>query len=149
MSKKINLVGILGPEKSTDEKIQGLGVLLEHMDSKIDLVLELTQSTQTSLERKIDALDVRLTGEIHSTQAAVRSNREAIRTLEAAVGGNSEDIQALKAAVGGNSEEIIKNRQAIQGLDRKFDRFAERVDSLEARVQEHDTILATLPPRPE
>lgn len=119
---------LFGSSKPDSEKIQSFGVILEHIDSKMDMILETTQETRRALECKIDEVDKRLTAEIKLTQMAVRDNREEIIK-------NRQAIQQLDVRV-----ERLEG--AVQVLDAKVEKIGQRLDTVDVKLDEHDRLLA-------
>lgn len=123
-----NYSTIFGSGKSDSEKIQSFGVILEHLDSKMDYVIEAGEAFQASLTRKIEEVDQRLTAEIKLTQLAVRDNREEILK-------NRQAVQSLEVTV-------QRLEGAVQVLDAKVDKIGQRLDTVDVKLDEHDRLLA-------
>src|SRR5690242_18406476 len=84
--------------------IRAQSVLVEDLQSKIELVLEAVTGSRESLERSMHELEARLSARIDVLERVVRQNSEDIRK-------NSEDIRKNSADIQKNSEDIRKNSE--------------------------------------
>ncbi len=110
------------------------GVLLEHLGSQMNMVLEAVTGFERRLDAKIDATEARLSDRISVLEEVVRQNSRDILKNSEELRKHSADIRAL--------------RDEVAGLRHDFDHRQElgRVGALEARVSAIESRLA-LPSR--
>jgi hypothetical protein len=103
----------------TEKEKERFEVLLEHMDRKIDVVLE----GHSHLDRKMEA-----------GFKEAREERQAIRNELAAV------AKGLSRQINENREAIEKNSDKIDNHDRKFDRAIARIENHEIRIRKLEMV---------
>jgi hypothetical protein len=100
-------------------EVRALGVVVERIDSNVQMLAEAMIGMRTELKRDITELDARLSARIDRLEDAVRTNLREIR-----------ELKPLKT-------EMAELRAEVAALRRDFERRdAERLASLEARVTE-------------
>ncbi len=131
-------------------------VLLEHMDRKIDLVLEGHQSLDRKIDRgleeaRLDREDIKRQmslyvgtlsekidlnrEEIAKNREEIGKNREAIEQNRAEIGKNREAIEQNRAEITKNRGEIVSNRTRIEGIDSKFSSSRQDYRDHEKRIR--------------
>jgi len=124
----------------TDKEKVRFEVLLEHMDRKIDVVLE----GDINLDRKMEAGFK----EAREDRQEIRNELAAVaKGLSQQIGENREAIEKNREAIEKNREAIEKNREAIEinsakidSHDRKFDRAIARLENHEIRIRKLEMV---------
>ena len=110
------------PRSASRDASRARDVVLERIESQMQMVVEAVTGLQQQLVTGLSALESRLSDRISVIEQVVRKNSEDIRR-------NSEDIRK-------NSEDIRQLREEVAMLRRDFDQREEvaRVKALEERV---------------
>ncbi|MBS2014630.1 MAG: hypothetical protein JST00_17210 [Deltaproteobacteria bacterium] len=125
-------------------------VVLERIESQLQLVVEAVTMSREENKRDLVALEARLSGRIDVLESAVRQNSADIKQNSADIRQNSADIRQNSADIRQNTADIKQNsddirlmREEIVGLRRDFERrpeldrmaaVEERVSGVEAKV---------------
>jgi archaellum component FlaC len=117
------------PAARGEDALRARDVLLEHIESQMQVVVEAVSGIRERLDTKLNELEARLSQRIEILEQVVRQNSEDIRK-------NSEDIRKNSEDIRKNSEDIEALRAEVAQLRRDFEHRAERarMDSIEARV---------------
>ncbi|MBI5496684.1 MAG: hypothetical protein HY904_16845 [Deltaproteobacteria bacterium] len=127
----------------SDTELGRMGLLLEHMSDKVDLVHEGMMIIRESLERRIAESKADLSARLDTVESVIRH-------LSAEVRKNSDDIRKNSDDIRKNSDDIRKSSEAIRRLEQAVDavrgdlsgkadaadlrRLEERVTALERRL---------------
>lgn len=109
-------------QPTPSEQIRALGVVIEDMSSKMNVVVEAVTSMPGRWQADMSAMESRLSARIEVLESVVRQN--------------SADIKQNSADIRQNSADIIALREQVAGLRHDFDHREElgRVSALETRV---------------
>ena len=105
-------------------------ILLEHMDRKIDVVLEGHQVLRR------DIAEVR--------EEARRERKEIKNQLSLVATNLREKIETVDRKVDKNREEIVKNREAIEKNTEKIEVVDDKVSKTLAKAEDHDQRISRL-----
>jgi len=108
------------------DNIRAVGVMVERVQSDVRLLAEGLTSTREQLERRIDALDTRLSDRMSVLEEVVRQNSAGIRKNSEDIQKNSDDIRLLK-------KEVADMRGQLARLER-FDLLDARITTIEKRL---------------
>jgi len=100
-------------EGAVDERMRGMGVVLERIDSKVGFLAEALTSKSEELKVEIRAVEVRLS--------------QRISVLEEVVRQNSTDIGLLRS-------EVAELRARFEQRDVRHDELEKRVSEVEKRL---------------
>ena len=103
-------------------------ILLEHMDRKIDVVLESHQSLDHKIETGLE--EARLDRDSMKRQMSLF-----VQTLSGKIDKNREGIEINREGIGKNLEGIEKNREKIEKLDEKVSLSLARYEDHEERIK--------------
>jgi chromosome segregation ATPase len=121
-------------------EIRALGVIVEHLSSKIDTLSEGFGGLREQITTEIGGLERRLGDRITLLEEVVRKNSEDIRKNSEDIHKNSEDIQRLSADVRASGREVAELRAEVADLRARFDRredmreLNERVAAIEKKL---------------
>ena len=123
-------------------------VLLEHMDRKIDVVLEshqsLDQKIETGLEEaRIDRESMKrqmslfvqtLSGKIDQNREGIEKNREGIEKNREGIEKNREVIEKNREGIERNRLGIEKNREGIEQVNQKVDINRKKIEEIDDKL---------------
>jgi chromosome segregation ATPase len=116
-------------------------VLLEHMDRKIDLVLEghqvLNRKIDSGLEEaRVDREGIKQHMSLLASGLSSRIdlNREEITKNREEIAKNREEIAKNREEITKNREEITKNRTGISQVDRKVEINLAKIEGVDAKI---------------
>ncbi len=124
--------------KSTIEHYNA--VLLEHIDSKIDTVIEVVQTTEKRSNKRFDDFRSEVNQRFDLVEAAIKYHSGEIKGLKSDVSELKSDVSELKSDVKELNEKVAKNTEAIQELDV---RLSTKIDKNTEAIQELDVRLST------
>lgn len=136
------------------DKKERFEVLLEHMDRKIDVVLESHQSLdhkieigleearldRESMKRQMSLFVQTLSGKIDQNREGIDKNREAIEKNCEGIERNREGIEKNREAIEHVDQKVEINREKIGKLDEKVSLSLERYEDHEERIKVLETV---------
>jgi chromosome segregation ATPase len=119
-----------------DDAQRARDVVLERIESQLQVVAEAVTSLSAQLDSKLGALEERLSARISVLEAVVRKNSEDIRKNSEDIRKNSDDIRKNSDDIRKNSDDIRALHAEVAQLRRDFEHRAElaQMKALEERV---------------
>ena len=116
-------------------------LLLEHVTSQMQLVIEAVESGDASLGRRIDDLERRFSTEIGDLRLVVHSNTESlmehstrIETFSRVTEAHSEKIETLSRLTEAHSQQIGANTSQLRDHSTEIQEFRVAVERVEAKL---------------
>jgi len=132
-SKKKNgveLSGMFGKTSSQEERDRYFGILLEEINSKMEVVIESSNTTRVVLEQKLDDQKEWTNGKFNLVEAAITEHSRQIINLSTEVGENRKAIEK-------NCKAIEKNHNAINQLETVVVDHGKKIENLGDKVEEN------------
>ncbi len=115
--------------KKSEEVAHYESILLEDIRSKMELVVEVSQSTRQYLETKIDDLETRLTQKIDDVSAGLAAVSREVFDPKQGLGAINGRLSHLETRFDG-----LENR--FNGLESRFDKLEIKVDKMNDDLSE-------------
>jgi len=119
--------------KKTNEHYNA--ILLEDIDSKMQLVIEGMESTKTELNENMKNLEKKMDDRFDVLETVVRQNSKDITVLK-------QDVSVLKQDVSVLKQDVSTIKHDMNNMD---ERLSTKIDKLTDMVESHDTQLTMLP----
>ncbi len=122
-------------------------ILLEHMQSQLQLVIERQEQFKTDILKEVDVRYNRLDEKIEVLNLAVRHNSRAIAANGEAIEANAQRIGSLEEKVECLDNKVEHLDRKVGCLDNKVDRLDSKFDGLAEQLTYHDREIEALKAR--
>ena len=156
---------MFGKTSSQEERDRYFGILLEEINSKMEVVIESSNTTRVVLEQKLDDQKEWTNGKFNLVEAAITEHSRQIINLSTEVGENRKAIEKNCKAIEKNHNainqletvvvdhgkkienlggKVEENLKAINRVEEKVDKIGNRIEKVETKVETHDRILQNI-----